>query len=81
LRCRRILEVRLTGAGTRLLQKCDAEIDRIEGNVFTDFTAAQLSEFREMLGRALARAGEGASEGLRASSAAAARGGRMWSTV
>ena len=50
----RILHVRLTGAGTRLLNKCDREIDRIEGMVFVGFTGAEVNAFRKMLYRALA---------------------------
>ena len=55
---RRILHVRLTAAGTRLLQKCDLEIDTIERNVFRGFTTAEVVEFREMLTRALAESAE-----------------------
>jgi DNA-binding MarR family transcriptional regulator len=51
---RRILHIKLTLAGVRLLAKCDAKIDRVEGEVFGYLSAPELESFREMLGRGIA---------------------------
>jgi DNA-binding MarR family transcriptional regulator len=50
---RRILHIRLTASGTRLLQKCDADVDRIERSAFRDFTAKELTLFRDLIRKAL----------------------------
>lgn len=50
---RRILHVRLKASGTRLLQKCDREVDRIERSAFHDFSPAELKVFRGMISKAL----------------------------
>ena len=50
---RRILHIRLTPAGTRLLQKCEREIDRVERFIFRDFEREELAAFRAMMGKAL----------------------------
>ena len=50
---RRILHVRLRASGTRLLQKCDGEVDRIERSAFHDFSPTELKVFRGMISKAL----------------------------
>jgi DNA-binding MarR family transcriptional regulator len=52
---RRILRVRLTSAGTRLLAKCEAVIDDLERTAFADFSTKELHSFRGLLAKALAR--------------------------
>ena len=51
---RRILHVRLTAAGARLVAKCESVIDEIERELFGAFSAKELAEFRASLGKALA---------------------------
>lgn len=51
---KRILHIRFTAAGTKLLQKCEREVDRIERSIFRDFDRKELALFREMLARSLA---------------------------
>ncbi|HKA81619.1 MAG TPA: MarR family transcriptional regulator [Xanthobacteraceae bacterium] len=51
---RRILHIRFTAAGTKLLQKCEREVDRIERSIFRDFDRMELALFRGMLATALA---------------------------
>jgi DNA-binding MarR family transcriptional regulator len=50
---RRILHIRLKASGTRLLQKCDGEVDRIERSAFRDFSPTELKVFRGMISKAL----------------------------
>ena len=79
---RRILHVRLTDAGKRLLQKCDMEIDRIESRAFRSFTAAELARFRELMARALSDRAEGNMDGqLDVAAGAPSASGRRWKTV
>jgi hypothetical protein len=40
-------------SGTRLLQKCDREVDRIERSAFHDFSPTELKVFRGMISKAL----------------------------
>lgn len=49
----RILNIRLTAAGTRRLDRCNLAVDRIERAVFADLDAGELVRFREFLGTAL----------------------------
>ena len=49
----RILNIRLTAAGLRRLDRCNLAVDRLERTVFADFDAAELARFREFLGTAL----------------------------
>ena len=51
---RRILHVRLTAAGARLLAKCDREIDRIETEAFRDLSEREIAALRTTLGKVLA---------------------------
>jgi len=51
---RRILHIRLTAAGTRLLRRCDVEVDQIERFAFRDFSGMELAAFRGMISKALA---------------------------
>jgi DNA-binding MarR family transcriptional regulator len=66
---RRILHVRLTAPGTRLLAKCDREIDRIEAKAFRALSERELAELRGTLGKVLSQP-----EGARRSESAARRG-------
>ena len=50
---RRILHIRLTAAGRKLVEKCDKCIDRIEQETFKDFSPLEVSGFRDLLSRAL----------------------------
>ena len=50
---KRILHIRLTAAGKRLLEKCDKGVDRIEQDVFKDFSPLELAGFRDLMSRAL----------------------------
>jgi len=50
---RRILHIRLTVSGTRLLGKCDKAVDRIERGAFKELSAGEVTMFRSLLGRAL----------------------------
>jgi DNA-binding MarR family transcriptional regulator len=49
----RILNIRLTAAGTRLLERCNLAVDRIERSVFAEFDTGELAQFRDLLGTAL----------------------------
>ena len=51
---RRALKVALSAAGHRLLEACEAEIDRMESKVFAVYTAEELRRFRDLLQRLLA---------------------------
>jgi len=56
---RRILHIRLTAAGIKLLHKCEREVDRLERSIFHDFPRGELAAFRAMMMKALAEsAGE-----------------------
>jgi DNA-binding MarR family transcriptional regulator len=65
---RRILRIRPTTNGTRLLEACDKAVDRIERAVFRDSTSAEIGHFRDFLNRALvkftAREGRSSQRGL-----------------
>ena len=52
---RRILYIRLTTNGTRLLETCDKAVDRIERAVFRESTLAEIARFRDFLNRALVK--------------------------
>jgi DNA-binding MarR family transcriptional regulator len=74
---RRILHIRLTAAGTRLLQKCEREVDRLERAIFRDFPRSELAAFRVMLAKALAGFDEDAGNALTGAAASSqAHGGR-----
>jgi len=51
---RRALKVAVTASGQRLLEACEAAIDRAEGKMFGAYTAQELRQFRELLTRLLA---------------------------
>lgn len=66
----RILNIRLTPAGLRRLDRCNLAVDRLEHAVFADFDAAELTRFRELLGTALLKITErGEKRGARPGSA------------
>ena len=50
---RRILHIRLTPSGSKLLARCDAAIDRLERSAFGHFAARELTDFRKLLAKAL----------------------------
>jgi DNA-binding MarR family transcriptional regulator len=52
---RRILHIRLTPAGTRLLEKCDAAIDAMERDAFGHFQPEELAALRTLLLKALSK--------------------------
>jgi|SRR5579862_8836982 len=52
---RRILHIRLTASGTRLLEKCDKAVDRIERTAFKEFSAEEIALFRALMNRALVK--------------------------
>lgn len=52
---RRILHLRLTAGGTRLLATCDKAVDRIERNSFKELSSAEIADFRDLLNRALVK--------------------------
>jgi DNA-binding MarR family transcriptional regulator len=66
----RIINIRLTAAGTRRLERCNLAVDRLERAVFADFDAGELTQFREALGTALlkfartTKKGDGEKRGL-----------------
>ena len=62
---RRILHIRLTAAGAKLLQKCEREVDRLERAIFRDFPRGELAAFRAMLAKALAGFDEDAGRTLK----------------
>lgn len=67
----RILNIRLTPAGLRRLDRCNLAVDRLEHSVFADFDAAELTRFRDLLGTALLKITErGEKRGARAGGAA-----------
>lgn len=51
---RRILHIRFSAAGTKLLAKCERAVDRVERSIFRDFDRKELALFRGMLAKALA---------------------------
>ena len=51
---RRILHIRFSAAGTKLLAKCERGVDRVERSIFRDFDRKELTIFRGMLAKALA---------------------------
>jgi DNA-binding MarR family transcriptional regulator len=52
---RRILHIRLTSSGRRLLERCDRDVDRLEREAFRGFESRELALFREFLHKALQR--------------------------
>jgi DNA-binding MarR family transcriptional regulator len=73
---RRILHVRLKSAGTRLLQKCDGAVDRIERSAFREFSAKELAAFRGMIAKTLSAFEDDVGSNRPASAASHANGGR-----
>jgi DNA-binding MarR family transcriptional regulator len=74
---RRILHIRLSAAGLRLLKRCDSEVDRIEQSAFGHFSAKDLALFRGLIAKALSAfddVGRGAAR--QPSVKSAANGGR-----
>jgi len=59
----RILNIRLTAAGDRMLDRCNLAVDRLERAVFADFGAADLAQFREFLDTALLKFTPSAKDG------------------
>lgn len=49
----RVLNIHLTAAGTRRLERCNRAVDRIERAAFKELSAPELAQFRALLGRAL----------------------------
>ncbi len=49
----RIINIRLTAAGIRMLDRCNLAVDRLERSVFADFDGGELTQFRDLLGTAL----------------------------
>jgi DNA-binding MarR family transcriptional regulator len=49
----RIINIRLTAAGIRMLDRCNLAVDRLERSVFADLDAGELAQFRDLLGTAL----------------------------
>ncbi|MGH7034796.1 MAG: MarR family winged helix-turn-helix transcriptional regulator [Stellaceae bacterium] len=52
---RRILYIRLTASGTRVLEKCDKAVDGIERDAFREFAREDIAVFRELMTKALAK--------------------------
>src|SRR5262245_30735349 len=74
---RRILHIRLSAAGVRLLKKCDGEVDRIEQSVFGRFSPKELALFRDLIAKGLSAFDEAERGSPRLPTArAAANGGR-----
>ncbi|HEY1505040.1 MAG TPA: MarR family transcriptional regulator [Stellaceae bacterium] len=62
----RILNIRLTAAGIRRLERCNLAVDQIERGVFADFAAQEIAQFRDYLRTALLkfpRRGDGRDSG------------------
>jgi DNA-binding MarR family transcriptional regulator len=59
---RRTLNIRLTPLGTRVLEKSEREIDRIELELFGSFSTAELLVFRDCLVRAISSSGQDQAE-------------------
>jgi DNA-binding MarR family transcriptional regulator len=67
----RILNIHPTAAGTRMLDRCNLAVDRLERTVFADFDAGEVAQFRDLLGTALLKfARRNAKNGRSATSAA-----------
>jgi DNA-binding MarR family transcriptional regulator len=61
----RILNIHLTAAGTRMLERCNLAVDRLERAVFAEFDTGELAQFRDLLGTALLKfTGRGEKRGL-----------------
>lgn len=58
----RILNIRLTAAGTRVLERGNLAVDRLERKVFAQFDGGELTQFRDLLGTALLTFTAGAKE-------------------
>jgi DNA-binding MarR family transcriptional regulator len=58
----RILNIRLTAAGTRVLELGNLAVDRLERKVFAQFDGGELTQFRDLLGTALLTFTAGAKE-------------------
>lgn len=52
---RKILRIRLTAAGARLLKRCDHRVDRFEQHMFASLTPAEHATLRALLAKALTR--------------------------
>jgi DNA-binding MarR family transcriptional regulator len=69
----RIVNIRLTAAGIRRLDRCNLAVDRLERAVFADLDAGELAQFRDSLGTALLKfAAPGRKNGRRGATKAAA---------
>src|SRR6185437_4667976 len=49
----RILNIRLTAAGIRRLERANLAVDRLERSVFAEFDIGEIGQFRDLLGTAL----------------------------
>ena len=78
---RRILHIRFTAAGTRLLEKCEREVDRIERSIFRGFDRKELTHFRGMLAKALAGFEDAAGAGKAAPPSPQVDGGQRAETL
>jgi DNA-binding MarR family transcriptional regulator len=72
---RRILHIRFSAAGTKLLAKCERAVDRVERSIFRDFDRKELALFRGMLAKALAGFEDAAGASSRATSGPQSRNG------
>jgi DNA-binding MarR family transcriptional regulator len=59
----RIINIRLTAAGIRQLDRCNLAVDRLERAVFADFDTRELVQFRDFLDTALLKFSPGAKNG------------------
>jgi DNA-binding MarR family transcriptional regulator len=60
----RIINIRLTAAGIRRLERCNRAVDRLERAVFADLDAGEMAQFRVFLATALMKfATRGAKDG------------------
>ena len=72
---RRILHIRFTAAGSKLLAKCERAVDRVERSIFRNFDRKELTLFRGMLAKALAGFEDSAGASDRAPSGRSRNGG------
>ena len=72
---RRILHIRFTAAGSKLLAKCERAVDRVERSIFRNFDRKELTLFRGMLAKALAGFEDSAAASDRAPSGRSRNGG------
>lgn len=59
----RIINIRLTAAGNRMLERCNLAVDRLERSVFADFDIGEMAQFRDFLSTALLKFAQGAKDG------------------